>query len=203
MTALVGGLALGLGAGVAPGPLLTLVVTSTLQRGFGAGLRVAVAPLLTDTPIVAAAVLVVGSVSEWVLRALGLAGGSVVVLLGLWTAVSAARPLATDGPPVSGARDVARGVLVNVLSPHPWIFWFTAGAPLLVSAWREAPWRGVAFLIGFYLLLVGAKVVIAWLVARGARRLSERSRRMLLVAGGVALVVGGALLLWQAGSGRL
>jgi len=45
------GLGLGLAAGASPGPLLTLVVSSTLARGFGAGLRVALAPVLTDAPI--------------------------------------------------------------------------------------------------------------------------------------------------------
>ncbi len=52
------GLGLGLAAGVSPGPLLTLVVSSTLARGFGAGLRVALAPVLTDAPIIVLAILV-------------------------------------------------------------------------------------------------------------------------------------------------
>ena len=62
MTSIATAFALGFGAGISPGPLLTLVLTSTLQRGFGAGLRVALAPLLTDAPIVILAVAVVGSI---------------------------------------------------------------------------------------------------------------------------------------------
>ena len=34
------GLGLGLAAGISPGPLLALLISSTLERGFGAGLRV-------------------------------------------------------------------------------------------------------------------------------------------------------------------
>ena len=37
---------MGLAAGVSPGPLLALVISSTLERGFGAGLRVALAATL-------------------------------------------------------------------------------------------------------------------------------------------------------------
>ena len=57
MTELLAGLAIGFGAGIAPGPLSALVVTTSLERGFGPGARVAIAPLLTDTPIVLFAVL--------------------------------------------------------------------------------------------------------------------------------------------------
>ena len=57
MTYLLTGLTLGFAAGISPGPLMTLVITRTLERGLGAGLRVAVAPLLTDLPIIAASLI--------------------------------------------------------------------------------------------------------------------------------------------------
>jgi threonine/homoserine/homoserine lactone efflux protein len=203
MTDLAAGIAIGFGAGIAPGPLLALVVTTAVERGFGAGARVAAAPLLTDTPIVALSVAVVGSVSEAAFRWLGVAGGLVVIAMGVQTAAAVRRAPAGEQAPAPGRRDVWRGVIVNVLSPHPWIFWVAAGGPLLVSAWRGSPARGVAFLAGFYGMLVGSKVVVAWAVARGSRRLDERRRRALVVVGGALLAVGGLLLLWQAATGRL
>jgi len=54
------GLSLGLGAGLAPGPLLALVIRSTLQDGAAAGVRVAFSPLVTDVPIIAIALLLAG-----------------------------------------------------------------------------------------------------------------------------------------------
>jgi threonine/homoserine/homoserine lactone efflux protein len=202
VTELITGLSLGLGAGISPGPLLTLVVISSLERGFAAGLRVAVAPLLTDAPIVAVALLFVSSIPESVLRGLGMAGGIVVIGLGLATIRGSTRPALPAGeqPP---ARDLWRGVAVNVLSPHPWVFWLTAGGPLLVAAWRRSPAIGAAFVAGFYLLLVGSKVVIAVLVAGAGHRLGHVARRRLVAVGGALLVFGGALLLWQASAGRL
>ena len=44
------GLSLGLGAGLAPGPLLALVIRSTLQDGGAAGIRVALSPLADRRP---------------------------------------------------------------------------------------------------------------------------------------------------------
>ena len=48
------GLLLGLSGGLAPGPLLTLVASETLRHGARAGISVALAPLLTDAPIILA-----------------------------------------------------------------------------------------------------------------------------------------------------
>jgi len=46
------GLILGLSAGFAPGPLLTLVISETLQYDLKAGVKVALAPIITDLPII-------------------------------------------------------------------------------------------------------------------------------------------------------
>jgi len=202
MTELAAGLSIGLGAGLTPGPLLTLVFTSSIEKGFGAGLRVALAPLITDLPIVILGVVVAGTVPGPAVKGLGLAGGVLVVALGLHT-IWKARVEPDTPTSAPGAQDLWRGALVNALSPHPWIFWMAAGGPLLVGAWRRNPVFGAAFLVGFYVMLVGSKVVIAWIAARGGDRLTSRRRRGLLVLGGGALVAGGAVLLWQAAHGRL
>jgi threonine/homoserine/homoserine lactone efflux protein len=202
MTELLVGLSLGLGAGLAPGPLQTLVVTSTLERGFGAGLRVAVAPLLTDAPIIGLTVALVSSIPDGAMRLLGISGGLIVIVIGGWTVLAAHKaeePADVD----PGPKDLWRGVLVNAISPHPWIFWIGIGAPLLVSAWRRSPGFGVAFLVGFYGMLVGSKVVLAGVVAAGRSRLSPGVRSRFVVGGGLLLMVGGVVLLWEATAGRL
>ena len=52
------GIGLGLAAGISPGPLLTLVISTTLERGFRAGTRIAIAPLITDAPIIVVTLLI-------------------------------------------------------------------------------------------------------------------------------------------------
>jgi threonine/homoserine/homoserine lactone efflux protein len=163
---------LGLGAGLAPGPLLALVMSESLRGGPRAGMRVAVAPLLTDTPVVALSWLLVGSLdpaSPW-LAVLSLGGALVVgqIALEQW---NAALPEAGAAPP-PGSRSLLRGAAVNLLSPHPWLFWITLGGPLLAQAADRSPWRAVAFLAVFYLLLVGTKLVLAVLAGRWGRSLT-------------------------------
>ncbi len=86
---------------------------------------------------------------------------------------------------------------MNALSPHPWLFWNSVGGPLLVNAWGDAPVRGVTFLVGFYGLLVGTKVVVARAAATGRQRMSERWYQRALLGAGVLLSVAGALLIWE------
>jgi len=190
------GLALGLAAGISPGPLLALVITSSLERGFGAGLMVAVAPLLTDAPIILLAVLVLKDMPEPFLAGLGVIGGCFVVYLGL-------RTFRSDKPSI-GAKtaggdlgDLGRGALVNFFNPQPWLLWPTVQGPLLVQGWRQSPLVGLGFVTSFYLAIVGSKVAIAALVARGRHNLDQRWYRRLLQSCGVLLVVLGGWLVVQ------
>lgn len=186
MEALLVGLGLGLSGGLAPGPLHRLILTTSLQRGFAAGSRIAVAPLLTDAPIVALTVAVVGALPGGVVRGLTIAGGAFLVYLGVQTMREAADPMLAGA--VTAAQDYRRGVVANLLNPHPWLFWVAVGAPTLVGFWRESAAAAVAFVVGFYLLLVGSKVAFAFAVARGAQMVSAPVQRRLIVAGGVILV---------------
>lgn len=198
MTELLLGLGLGLGAGMSPGPLQTLVVTTTLRRGFGAGVRVAIAPLLTDTPIVAVAVAAVSAVPAGWVRAIAIAGGLALVAMGGWEILRARQSSLQVETVGRAGDDVIKGAIVNLLNPHPWIYWVGVGAPILVTAWRDAPPRAVAYLAGFYITIVGAKVVIAAVVAAGRQRLSPEWRYRLLVTGGALLVIFGMILVIRA-----
>lgn len=203
------GIALGLSAGLAPGPLLALVLGQTVRHGFGHGLRVALAPLVTDLPIVLGSVLLVGSVAgnDRLVGLISIAGALVVVSIArdTWRATVPEARAAADGPVAFGSPDTPesphswrRGILVNLLSPHPYLFWLTVGAPTLVSAARGGALPPVGFVVGFYGCLVGSKALVAWLISRtGLRpgspryRLVMRLLALVLVAFAIVLVVEG------------
>jgi threonine/homoserine/homoserine lactone efflux protein len=58
ITALASGAFLGLSCGLAPGPLLALVVAQTLRHGPREGCKIALTPLVTDAPIIVVALVV-------------------------------------------------------------------------------------------------------------------------------------------------
>jgi len=59
-----------------------------------------------------------------------------------------------------------RGVVTNLLNPHPYLFWFSVGAPTISKALSVSIVAPALFLFSFYICLVGAKVALAKLVGR-------------------------------------
>jgi len=64
--------------------------------------------------------------------------------------------------------------VANLLNPHPYLFWFSVGVPLMSQALRKNTAALIGFIVGFYLLLVGSKVILAVMVARSAAFISGR-----------------------------
>lgn len=197
LTFLSAGLLLGLSSGLAPGPLLALTVRETLQHGAAAGLRVALAPLLTDAPIILAALLVLQPLldQQTPLALLHLAGGA---YLG-WLAVEGLRFQGTDLAPAPSSDALWRGVIANLLNPSPYLFWLTVGAPSVWSAWRESGLAAMAFIGGFYALLVGSKALLALGLGRSRLALRSRGYRIIMRGLGGVLLIYALLFFYQGG----
>jgi threonine/homoserine/homoserine lactone efflux protein len=203
-TLFLAGVALALPAVAAPGPLQALLLSLALRHGGRRALPAVLAPLLTDGPIILLVLLVLNRMPPTALQALRLAGG-VVLLFFAGEALRRRRDEPLQGEASAGGagrESLGRAILVNLLNPHPWFFWGTVGGPLLLDAWAEAPGRGLAFLAGFYLTLVGGLTVLlgAFCVLGG---LSARVRRGLDLVAALALAVFGIVLLVEAGRGLL
>ena len=147
ITSLVAGVVLGLSSGLSPGPLLTLVISQTLTHGIKEGIKIAVAPLLTDVPIILIAVFVLTRLAHFqpILGSISLVGGVFVLYLAydcfrtgrLEVNIQDAEP-----------QSLSKGVLVNALNPHPYLFWVAVGAPMMIRAWGKSPIAAMAALIG-------------------------------------------------------
>lgn len=180
------GTVLGLAAGLAPGPLLALVIAETLRSGVRSGIAVALAPLVTDPPIVLLSLLLLSGLSgaPAALGGLSLAGGAFV----LWMGAGCLRAPRAETPHAgNSAASLSRGVLANVLSPHPYLFWISVGAPAVTRAWDLDRGAAAAFIAGFYLCLVGSKVALALLVGRSRALFSSAAYRLTLRLLGAAL----------------
>jgi len=162
---LVTGTILGLSAGFAPGPLLALVVSETLQHDIKAGIKVALAPILTDLPIIIFTLFILARLSRFhqVLGAISILGACFILYIG-------ATNIRTKGLAIkenSGTpKSLQKGILVNVLSPHPYLFWFSVGGPTTLKAMGQSLPAAISFILSFYVLLVGSKIVLAVLVGK-------------------------------------
>ncbi|MFO1429018.1 MAG: LysE family transporter [Candidatus Competibacteraceae bacterium] len=160
------GILLGLSAGLAPGPLLTLVISETLRHDIKSGVKVAIAPIITDLPIIALTFLVLAKLSNFhkILGLISLAGGFFILFMGYENIRSTGVEiyLSQEKKPNS----LTKGIVVNALSPHPYLFWIFVGTPIMTRAMDLNIVAPLAFVAGFYTLLVGSKVILAILVGK-------------------------------------
>ena len=155
-------LLLGLGAGIKPGPLNTLVITETLQHDWRAGTKVALSPLITDAPII--------TISAWMwLQATSLSGVEAILYLAgaaflTWLGIDGLRSASPTFDEIDSPqeeRSLRRGIITNLLNPNPWMFWTLAGAPFMVAAWKQSAWMPFAFVVPFLSVLIVIKILIA------------------------------------------
>lgn len=191
------GVGLGWGAGISPGPLMMLVASSALKEGTIAGLKASLAPVFTDGPVLLIALATTTRLPSSVQTGMLAVGAAYLFVLG----VGELRGLRTAGDRLlsSGGGSYSgfwKAVAVNWTSPHVWMFWFTVGAPKVAGAPSGA--QAGAFLIGFYLLLIGVKMTIAWIIGSRAHRLSDRAYRRMVMIGGFGLIGFGVFLALEA-----
>ncbi len=189
-------ISLGLGAGITPGPLSSLVMQESLRHGWKSGVCVALAPPVADVLIVGLVLAVLHQLPPVSFSVLSLIGGCYVCYLGWETLRTPVPPGAEAGGAGGVLLGFRKGLLVNVLNPHPYIFWLTVGGPLVSDNARHDIWLPiVTFLLGFYGSLVGSKVLLAVLVHGGRARLHGRGYRTALRLSGASLLLFGLLLI--------
>ena len=191
------GIILGLSAGVSPGPLQTLVISETLRHNVTAGIKVAMAPIVSDLPIILLTIFLISKLADFhsMLGVLSLAGSLFILYIGFENIRTAGGELQmSEVQP----RSVVKGVMTNVLSPYPYLFWLSVGAPLVTKAFDQSVNAALAFILGFYVCLVGAKVALAILVGRSKSLLGSKGYVFTMRALGLVLF-GLAILLFRDG----
>jgi len=201
ITYLTMGAVFGLTAGISPGPLLTLVISETLRHNKTEGVKIAVAPLITDIPIVLLTIFILSKMasSDIVLGIISILGGIFIAYLGYDSIKS--RGIEIDIQNLK-PKSIRKGIIVNILSPHPYIFWLMVGAPITVNAYQANPVTAFAFIIAFYVLLVGSKISIALVVDRSRTFLKNKVFIWTLRILGLVLIIF-AILLIKEGFGYL
>ena len=148
-------------------------MSQTLRFGALDGIKVAISPALTDAPIILVAVLLVGQVAEFepVLGIISLLGAAFLLYLAFES--FRVRGIDIDNTAVD-PRSISKGFMANLLNPHPYLFWFVIGAPKLIEAAGISWMTAAAFLAGLYVCLIGAKILVAFLVGRSRTFLKSR-----------------------------
>ena len=193
---IVQGIVYGFAAAAQPGPFQTYLISQSLLKGPRKTLIGALAPLVSDGPIITLCLLVLSQVPDWLKKFLYIAGGLFILYLAYgayraWRNFDPHLP-----PPESGKRQgILKAALMNVLSPGPYIFWSLVTGPILIAGWRETPFYGIGFMLGFYITLISSLALII-IVFGSARQLGPKVNRVLLGVSSTALFGFGIYQLW-------
>ena len=173
MSFLLSGIVFGLSAGFAPGPLLTLVISETLQHNIKKGIKVSIAPLITDLPIVLVTIFIISRLTEIdiILGVISILGAAFLCYLGYESLFF--RGLDIDAE-WKNPKSFKKGIIANFLNPHPYIFWLSIGAPTVIKAFQNNVMFSIQYLIGFYCCLIGAKIVVAVFIGKSKRLLKSK-----------------------------
>ena len=191
------GVGFGVAAASQPGPFLTYLISQSLINGWRRTLPAALAPLLSDGPIIALCVLVLSQVPAGMEKALYAVSGAFVLYLAFGSYTSWRQSYATVIVEGTARQSVWKAALMNVLNPGPYIFWTLVSGPILVSGWRDSPVKGVSFLVGFYVTMV--VVLSSIILGFGlAKQFGPRVSRAMLGISTLALLMFGGFQIFKA-----
>jgi threonine/homoserine/homoserine lactone efflux protein len=190
------GLGYGFAAAAQPGPFQTYLISQTLLKGWKRTLPAALAPLVSDGPILAICLLVLSQIPPWLQRFLYIGGGLFILYLAYgayrtWKNFDPRRPYIET----ETQQSVLKAAFINILNPNPYIFWSLVTGPILLSGWRQTPLYGLGFIVGFYLAMVLSFGTIV-IVFGSARQLGPKVNHTLLGISAIALFCFGLLQLW-------
>lgn len=193
---MIAGIGLGLYAGLSPGPLLILVISQTLQHGYREGVKVALAPVVTDIPIILLSVTFLSIISDF-----NYVIGFISILGGIYLGYLAYESFVTKGLKmkigVDEPKSLKKGVTVNLLNPGPYIFWITVGGPILINTYNESILSPFLFIIGFYIILIGSKITLAYITGKSRDFLTGKIYLYTMRILGVVLSVFALYLLYE------
>ncbi len=122
----------GLVAGLKPGPLGIIVIQQTLSRGLSSGVLASLSPILSDTPIIILAIIILRNFSniDIFIALLSLTGG----LNLLWISIKLLKVNMNKFSDHNlSSSSLLMAVKINLLNPTPYLFWFTIGGSYIIS----------------------------------------------------------------------
>ena len=194
-TYLLQGVALGFAAAIQPGPFQAYLLSQSMKNGWKHTLPAALAPLISDSPVIILMVLILTQLPVWFQQSLQIAGGLFLLYLAVGAFRDFLQPKEIEIDVESAGQSVIKAGIMNLLNPNPYIFWASVAGPLLVAGWRASPVYGMSFLAGFYTLLIGSLAVFIILFGMVGRIGAGVTKTLSGIAALALLLFGGYLIL--------
>jgi threonine/homoserine/homoserine lactone efflux protein len=193
-TYVIKGLTLGIAAALQPGPFQAYLLSKSLKNGWKRTLPMALAPLISDSPIIILVIVILTQLPIWFQQVLQVAGGLFLLYLGIGAVRDFLQPHETEIDLDSAGGSVLKAGILNLLNPNPYIFWISVGGPILVAGWRAGAAQGLGFLGSFYAVMIGSLAIFI-IVFGKVGEISAKVNKALSGIAALALLLFGAYLI--------
>ncbi len=181
---------LGLAAGMSPGPLLAITISETLHHGKWEGIKVAISPLITDLPIILSVLFILSHLTNYnsVIGIIAFFGAAYLIYSGMESLKIKKGNIELEAEKKAALK---KGVIVNFGNPHPYVFWISIGGPIIFKSLSIHIWATILFVSGFYIFLVGSKVIVALIVEKSKSFINSKYYFSIIRILGIAQIVFG------------
>jgi threonine/homoserine/homoserine lactone efflux protein len=185
------GLSLGITAGLSPGPLMALVISETVKGGRTGGIKVSLAPLFTDIPLILIILFILKHIEHirFLLGIISLVGSLLLIYFGYKDLKTNKINLQTGN---IRSDPFKKGLLTNFLNPHPYVFWLFIGVPFMM---KGNSIERATFVLSFLSGIVGSKICLTFIIEKGKKFIEINYYQRIIKLLGLILILLGLLLL--------
>ena len=181
---------LGIVGALVPGALMAMLFTETVRHGIPGGIKVALVPLLIDTPFIIAAMILARQIEAMplLLGLIAMVGTVVLLLLSIQNIRAKPSDFSFEGK--SSASSFYKGVAVHILNPNLYIHWFSVATPIFAGA---TLFNNILFAGGSLITSVCVMFVLVFGVAKARMHFFDHMHIVLRILGVALLLLAGKL----------
>lgn len=203
MDSIINGILSGLFLALLIGPVFFTIIQTSIEKGFRSGVFVAIGVSLSDAFYITLAYFGIYQIfnNHDVLEYLAYCGGGVLLTFGFYYVFIKNRKLSRAGEQVrvrSPLRLAAKGFIINGLTPMVLLFWIGTVSFATSEFGYNTPGKAIPYYAAIVVTVFTTDVVKAKLADRLRVVLTQRVIRILNIVLGIAMIIFGTRLIWNA-----
>ncbi|MDD1764122.1 MAG: LysE family translocator [Methanobacteriaceae archaeon] len=183
----------GLSGALVPGPMLTVTISNSLEKGSIAGPLIVVGHIIAEIGILLLLVLGLGWLigSSTATTLIGTIGGLVLIFMGYRISQSSL-PLQENVKVSNKYGSVFSGILSSLSNPYFFIWWATIGWAFVLKGLEFAGLAGIlGFMAGHWAADLGFYSLVSAFTSKGSQIITQKYYKMLMyVCGGFMILLG-------------
>ncbi|MDD5659099.1 MAG: LysE family transporter [Actinomycetota bacterium] len=196
----IGALIVGFSGAVTPGPMFTLVISRTAQKGFWASFFIVSGHAIMELMVL---MLFLAGIIKYlnnnmIIKIIGVAGGTVLLFLSFELLYSTfknktkvdlnKKDMNVKLDKDNKSHSVFQGMFVSIINPYWYVWWVTVGSAFLIKSMKYGITGVSSFYIGHIFSDFIWYLFIGFLVSKGRKFISKKIYKAIMISCGIFLL---------------